>query len=552
MITKFEKELLQEGLLNNKTLDLVNKIQKKSNKSLIDILIGDGYIEEDKIIQILVSKFNKKYIDLDEVNIDAKVVSRITKEVGKAYGLIPFEISNGKVLVAMSNPLDVTAVDYIKFVYKIDEEIYIAKRTQILNYIEKYFDKNQATEAVKIIKNSSGIQCDEKSSFKSSFDIITNAPAVKLTNSIISQAINEKASDIHFEPLKENVQVRYRVDGVLYKSTTIPIKAYELVCSRIKITSKMDISMQRLPQDGKMTFIHNDKSYDLRVSSLPTVYGEKIAIRILYTSELIVTLDELEKDTIDEFNLSDSLKYSQGMVLITGPTGSGKTTTLYAMLDKLNDMKRNITTIEDPVEYTLKGVNQVNVNEKFGFGFSDGLRSVLRQDPDVIMVGEIRDEKTAVIAVRAAITGHLVLSTLHTGEAVRAITRLIDMGVPPYLVAESLIAVSAQRLVRKICPYCKEPYILNDEERKNLNIEGNIYFGAGCKKCKNTGYLGRKAIYETIYIDKYHRKLIEKESNIDQIRNYSVQNGMITLKDKCAKLVEKGITTYDEFIRISY
>ena len=384
-------------------------------------------------------------------------------------------------------------------------------------------------------------------------DYIENAPAVKFAKIVLIQGISKKASDIHFEPFESVVLIRFRIDGTMQEYKRISKASYYSVCTRIKIMANMNIAEKRIPQDGKSTFQDNDRSYDFRVSSLPTAYGEKLVIRILYKSELNDKMEGLDELLERNLQLSSILKSTSGMVLITGPTGSGKSTTLYSLLKSMNNSEKNIVTIEDPIEYEMFGINQVNLNLKAGLTFSSGLRCILRQDPDVIMIGEIRDEETAQIAVRAAITGHLVFSTLHTKDAPSSVNRLSDMGVENYLVADALVAVMAQRLVRVICPYCKISYSAAEVEKVKLKLEKDeIFRGVGCEKCSFTGYLGRNIVYEMMYLTSEHRRIIERKGSLEELRECSIKNGMVILKDYCAKLVAEGVTTFDEFEKITY
>jgi len=382
---------------------------------------------------------------------------------------------------------------------------------------------------------------------------IDNAPAVKFANIVFSEALQKKASDIHFEPFELVVLIRFRVDGTMQEYRRISKASYHSICTRIKIMANMNIAEKRIPQDGKSIFQNSNKSYDFRVSALPTIYGEKLVIRILYKSELTGSQGDLDTIIDGDKNLNVLLNNTSGMVLITGPTGSGKSTTLYSMLKRLNNSEKNIITIEDPIEYEMFGINQVSLNLRAGLTFGSGLRCILRQDPDVIMIGEIRDEETAQIAVRAAITGHLVFSTLHTRDAPSSVNRLADMGVKNYLVGDALIAVIAQRLVRVICPHCKKGYKASVQQRNKLNLRVETLFkGNGCEKCSFTGYMGRRIVYEMMYLTPEHRRIIERKGSIEELRQCSINNGMVILKDYCAKLVKEGVTTYDEFSKISY
>ena len=491
-----------------------------------------------------------KSISLDDIYISEEALKLLTKEVVKKYGVMPFKVESNKLHIAMIDPYNTSIIEEIRFITGREIIPYKDTKYSIFSAIEVYYEKEIVDEVLKDIKDIGYTSKIIKDNNK----IIENAPVVKLTNSIINQAINKNASDIHLEPFKDKVIVRFRIDGVLNERMTIPKEVYVLVNTRIKIKSGMDISKKMIPQDGKMEYEFRDKSFNLRVSSIPTINGEKIVIRILYKMSKNIDINNLIEDEHDLLLIKKILNHPSGIILVTGPTGSGKTTTLCSMLNELNSNERNIVTIEDPVEYEIEGINQMNVNNKAGLTFSSALRSILRQDPDTIMIGEIRDVETADISVKAAITGHLVLSTLHTKDAATTPMRLCDMNVESYLIADSLVAVIAQRLVRKICPYCKEEYILNDREMEFLNTHSKekVYKGRGCKFCNGSGYKGRRAVFEIMYLDETNRELIRKGQSSNKIRNYSVENGMKSIKESCRELVLSGVTTVEEVMRVSY
>lgn len=387
-------------------------------------------------------------------------------------------------------------------------------------------------------------------------DSIRNVPAVKLVDFIIKKAVDINASDIHIEPFEEYVKIRYRIDGQLKEFIRYPKGTLNSIISRIKVLANMDIAEKRLPQDGRVILKIEDKEYDFRISTLATVHGEKAVIRILRKENILLGKKHLGIQDDDIEKLECILRNQNGIVFVTGPTGSGKTTTLYTLMEEVNKGDKNIITIEDPVEYMIEGINQININLKTGITFASGLRTILRQDPDIIMIGEIRDCETAEIAIRAAITGHLVFSTLHTYDSASAIIRLIDMGIEPYLVAASVTGIISQRLIKKICPYCKEEYKANRFEKQVMNMEGQdnirLFKGKGCEKCSGTGYKGRTGVFEIMEISKEHREIIMSDRNIDILKDFCVKNGLKTLKDSCRKLVLDGITTINEYIRIAY
>lgn len=467
------------------------------------------------------------------------------------YTVVPFNMETDKVHIAMSNPDNEKALEHIRFFLKSDIEIYIAKPEEIIAAIEELDERQKTDFAVEQLKkqfNESITQYTDNE-HNNSFE---NSPIVNITDYIYNQAIRRKASDIHIEPFEYEVMIRFRIDGILQEFITLDKSIFAQLCSRIKIQSGMDIAEKRLPQDGKMEFKFQNSVLDLRVSSLPTIYGEKLVIRVLYKQEQLLNLSSLGFNNDACEKLEKSVKSSNGIILVTGPTGSGKTTTLYAMLNLLNKEQNNIVTIEDPVEYTMHGISQVNINTKVGLTFATGLRSILRQDPNVIMLGEIRDEETAQIATRAAITGHLVISTLHTNDAVTSVLRLMDMGVPNYLVADALNICTAQRLVRKICSYCKTEYMPSSEEIYNLALENHetLYKGKGCMFCNNSGYSHRIVTYEIITFDENIRKMILNKK-IDELKSYTELNGVVSLKNYCRDMVKSGITTYEEYLKVS-
>jgi type IV pilus assembly protein PilB len=488
---------------------------------------------------------------LELEKIDVAAMKIIPEKISCKYNLIAFHMDGEHLSVAFSYKPDIFLLKQLSFISGMDIIAFISGDEQIKYALHTLYEKENVQTALNVLENEN--QFNEISNSNISDISVESAPIVKLVNSIINQAIEANASDIHIEPVEDVVLVRFRIDGLLNLIMKIPNKFYQPINTRLKIMCRMDITEKRLPQDGSTDFISNNKSYDLRVSTLPIVYGEKIVIRILYKDEGIIPLNSLGFDDVSINIIRDLLKYSHGIILAVGPTGSGKTTTLCSMLNELNCPERNIITVEEPIEYVMKGINQVNINNKCGMSFSRGLRSILRQDPDVIMIGEIRDEETAQIAVRASITGHLVLSTLHTNDAPDSVIRLIDMGIPRYLLNDSLIGVIAQRLVRKICPFCKTEYISDDK----LNISNNMlpkrfYKGKGCSKCHGTGYLGRTIIYEIMPLTEEHKKIIRQMNDVEELRSFCISNGMIPIKKCGINLVEMGITTQNEILRATY
>lgn len=479
---------------------------------------------------------------------DPEVVKLIPEEICINNCIIPFKREGSKICVAAGKNVDSTTLNEVKFLTGKEVVLYKADKEQIFFVLSTSFSKQNAESAIKCLKSEHEYNISEDQENKKNYNL-HNSPVIKLTNSIIIRALCNGASDIHFEPFEEYVNVRFRIDGVLCEYIKIPTNIYPMVCTRIKVMSKLDITERRISQDGKIKFNYKDIDYDFRVSTLPVVYGEKIVVRILYNEGNKIGLDVLGFDNQGIKFIKDMINYSHGIILITGPTGSGKSTTLYSMLNCLNKTEKNIITIEDPVEYSLKGINQVNVNNKTGLSFAEGLRNILRQDPDVIMIGEIRDEETAQIAIRAAITGHLVLSTLHTNDSSSSVLRLMDMGIPPYLICDALIGIIAQRLVRKICPFCKEEYKSKEKLKSDETLK--LYRGKGCPKCNGTGYKGRTVVCEYNKIDRAKKDIIQKSKDIEELRKHNFEAGMKNLKANCWPLVINGTTSLEEFNRIT-
>lgn len=493
------------------------------------------------------------YLDLDKYSINKEVPKLISESLARRHMLIPVKKNRNFLIVAMSDPLNIFAIDDIKISTNLEVKPVTSTSKSIENAINKFYGSESAENAIEEFNREHRITDLNEIYMENTWDI-SNAPMVKLVNSFINQAVNSGASDIHLEPYEKNLRLRFRIDGNLQDIMSIDKTAHKTIISRIKILGNMNIAEKRVPQDGRIEMAINNRDIDMRISILPTVYGEKAVIRLLDRSKFIFSKDQLgfTKHNLKIFN--EIIKSPYGIILVTGPTGSGKTTTLYAALKELNIKTRNVVTIEDPVEYRLNEVSQVQVNTKAGLTFANGLKYILRQDPDIIMVGEIRDEETATIAIRAATTGHLVLSTMHTNDTASTVTRLTDMGIEPYLVSASIVAVIAQRLIRKICPDCKDTYKTTPTDKKILNIKEDIllYKGQGCNTCNRTGYKGRQAVQEIMVVDESIRCLIDKRASIDKIRKVALKNEMTSLKENCKELVLRGITTVEELTRIAY
>ena len=550
---KLGELLLSVGKINNEQLHDVLEMQKTTGKKIGELLVELKYITEADIIEVLEFQLGIPHINLEKVIIQPEVPRLITENLARRHTLIPIRSDKGKIVVAMSDPLNIFAIDDVKIATGLDVHAVIGTKKDILSAIDQYYGKEVAEKAVEDFKKQYKKE-DLDALDEETINDINNAPVVRLVNSIIKQAIKAGSSDIHIEPFEDSVRIRVRVDGDLQEIMSTSKTTHSAIVTRIKIMAKLDIAEKRLPQDGRVEVNVDYKDIDLRISILPTVFGEKIVIRILDRSSFLMSKQELgfTKENMDIFD--ETLQNTNGIVLVTGPTGSGKTTTLYTILREINSISKNIITVEDPVEYRLNGINQVQVNVKAGLTFANGLRSILRQDPDIIMIGEIRDIETAEIAVRAAITGHLVISTMHTNNAPATISRLIDMGIEPYLISSSVVGVIAQRLVKKICTNCKESYEPSQKEMEVLNIGNDVplYRGAGCPQCFQNGYKGRTSIHEIMNVNRKVRSYINNKMGIDEISKIAVENGMITLKESCKKLVIEGITTFDELMRVTY
>ncbi len=561
MLNKTRKRLgdllLEVEMITPNQLESAIEVQKKTGEKLGSILTKLGYVTEDDIIQVLEFQLGIPHVKLEKYNIDKSAYLAIPESIAKRYGLIPIKKENGTLTVAMSDPLNVFAIDDLNIYSGMVIQPVIASFDDISKAIDKYYSAQKAMKAVEEFKKEqvSTIKINSDTSEEQNNEEINNAPAVKVINSIIEQAVRNRASDIHIEPFEEYIKIRFRTDGQLCEIMRPEIDIMPAISARIKIIGGMNIAEKRLPQDGRISIEVDGKEYDLRVSILPTIFGEKIVIRIADKKAFVLSRSQLGFNEYEEQQFHKMLLNPHGIILVTGPTGSGKTTTLYSAISEINSPDINIITVEDPVECVIEGVNHVQVNTKTGMTFAAGLRSILRQDPDVIMIGEIRDRETAEIAVRAAITGHLVLSTLHTNDAPSSVLRLIDMGIEPYMVSSSIVGVIAQRLYKKICSNCKMEYLANDDEKRILGItdkEPVLYKGRGCPMCNQTGYRGRHGVYELISITKKHKEMINNKCSEEELRNYSIQNGMVSLRDNLVKKVLAGDTTIDELVRIAY
>ena len=553
--------LINQGMINSEQLKKALEIQKiDSKKKVGEILVSQGAINRKQLLQALQHVYEAEYIELEDVILDPEIVSIIPKRIAVRYKIVPLSKENNTLTIAMANPLDVNTIDYIKEYTKMDVNPKFASEDDINNALSSYYEVGgHFDDILEKVDVSTVAEYGDEVNLSELEAISQEAPVIQLVNMIIVQGIKERASDIHLEPNKRGLLVRYRIDGILHDVRMLPARIKPAIISRIKILSRMDIAERRLPQDGRFQLRFGAREVDLRISSIPTVYEEKIVMRLLDKSQGVISLDNVGFTGKQLKEFRNMITSSYGVILLTGPTGSGKSTTLYGALNEIDSVEKNVITVEDPVEYKLERINQINVRPKIDLTFANALRSILRQDPDIIMIGEMRDPETAHIAVQSALTGHLVFSTLHTNDAVSSLTRMIDMGIAPFLISSSVIGVMAQRLVRRICPRCIEEYIPEDDVLENLKVHfklpdpGNfkLYRGKGCDYCKNTGYRGRTAIYEMVRINDEIRSMIMKNTSSNEIKEIAVKNGMLTLLDSGVSKALEGITTIDEVLRVA-
>ncbi len=569
---KIGELLLKKGLITEDQLNKALEEQQKSGKRLGDILVEQGFIDRETLERMLSEyKATLSFIEeeWDPSSLDKDLAKIVPERIATMFGIVPIKRENSTVIVASADVLDITALDYVRFATGYNVKVVITTQEFVDTVYDHLYSSAPKEEILKdITESSDDVETISETEDLSIVDVESEeadavalgtieelayqAPVVRLVNFLLTDAISKGASDIHIEPYEKRVRIRFRIDGVLYDQISVSTKMRDAIIARVKILSKLNIVERRIPQDGRIKVRIKNKEADIRVSTLPTVFGEKVVMRILDKSSIVFDLDVLGFEDDQKRLFESMILKPYGMILITGPTGSGKTTTLYSALKKLNKPEVNIMTVEDPVEYNFEGINQVNVNETVGLTFASALRAFLRQDPDIILVGEIRDHETADIAIKAALTGHLVFSTLHTNNAPATVTRLIDMGVEPFLVSSSLILVVAQRLVRRICPQCKEEIQPDPAVLEALDISDNnvkFYRGKGCSNCRKTGYKGRIAVYEMMEITNEMRKAIVKGASEDEIREMAIANGMVTLKEAGILKAKKGLTTLEEVLR---
>lgn len=549
---------VEKGFITREQLNKAISVQKVTKEPLLKILTDMGVITDVQAAQILAEQWHYEYVDLLNYPVDKESLRLVDPERQKYYQFFLMKKENGIHHVAISDPTNIETLDYIRLAFGERLKLYVTTRPAVIQSIEKYYEMEtalkKAEQEVTDTPTAEIVETYEEMDLSKQKQLAEDAPVIRIVNNLISQAIVEGASDIHVEPMEAGVRVRYRIDGILHEKQMLPKKIQPGVITRLKIISNMDIAERRLPQDGRISLRFEGRSIDFRVSTLPGVFGEKVVLRILDKSSSLRTLDQLGFSEVSLRAFEKIITQPYGMILISGPTGSGKTTTLYSCLSRLNSPTKNIITVEDPVEYQLKGINQVQVNEKAGLTFANALRSILRQDPNIILIGEIRDRETAQIAIEAALTGHLVFSTIHTNDAASIPTRLIDMGIEPFLVASSIIGATAQRLVRKICPKCKVQQTPSKEVLEHLGFpieEGLAFYkGTGCDNCSQTGYKGRVAISEILPISPLIQKLILSRASSKEILSQARADGMKTLIDDAMTKAAEGLTSLEEVVRV--
>ncbi len=538
--------LTERGFVTPEQVENAKQSMKAENETTLDVLVAGGVLTEDDVLGTVADQFGLKYCHINADAIKPEVTKEIPAEIAKKYGVVPVVADEESITVALSDPMAYDAIDSLRYVlHGRDVEAVISPREEVKTAMNKLYAMEDTTD----VQTRDEIMGGEDATGD-------DAPVIKLATMIITTAIKMKASDIHLEPMEKEFRVRYRIDGALRKMDSPPKRLQSAILSRIKIMSKMKISEKRIPQDGRIQITVGGKDLDLRVSSVPTNHGESIVMRILDKSNLSLGLPQLGFLTDDQATFERLIKLPDGVVLVTGPTGSGKTTTLYACLGQINTPDKKLITVEDPVEYQMSGINQVQVNKDVGLDFSAALRSILRQAPNIVMIGEIRDAETADIAMEAALTGHLVFSTLHTNDAPSAVTRLLDIGVKPFLVASALRAAMAQRLVRAICENCKEAYTPTEREIKMLGqiaktMPEQMYHGAGCDKCGHSGYKGRKGIFEIFKVDDTIQRLIFDHAPATLLRERAREMGMRTLREDGMLKVASGMTSLAEVLRVT-
>jgi type IV pilus assembly protein PilB len=542
--------LLEEGIVTQDALDKGLEIHQEMGLPLARVLLDEHLVDERDLVRVLARSIGLEFVDLREITVDPAAASLVPENLAARYAAVPIAFDGDRLVVAMADPANVLAIDDIRAITGREVIPKVATRGDVEEAINRLASLNTSVTDLAELAAEDSLEAQDLPALEA---IADEAPVVKLVNMLITRASADRASDIHIEPTERDLRVRFRIDGVLHEIMRTPRSIVNAVVSRLKIMADIDIAERRRPQDGRINLRVGGRQLDLRVSTLPTIYGEKVVMRLLDTSNALLELEDLgfSPYTLERFETSYSKPY--GTILVVGPTGSGKSTTLYATLNVLNKPETNIITIEDPVEYRLPGVNQVQVNRKAGLTFAAGLRSFLRQDPDVMLVGEIRDGETASIAIESALTGHLVLSTLHTNDAPSSVSRLIEMGVEPFLVGSALDSVLAQRLARRLCEHCKEPYEPSEqlvEQARWTTAPDTVYRANGCKVCSHTGYRGRVAVHELMLVDEEIERLAVERVSTDRLARAAVEAGMRTLREDGMAKVSEGVTSFEEILRV--
>lgn len=552
--------LVSDGIITQAELDCALSEQKSKHTKLGETLVALGIITEEQVTQARAIQLDVAYVNIQEAEFDPELISMVPQSIARTYKLIPVRRDLDRITLAMANPMDIEAIDLVQFETKCRVEIALGTEWRILESINRQYGRESSDDLEQFMEEAaSSVDFTQTASEEIGEDIDAvkrqshTAPIVRMVNLILTQAVRKKASDIHIEPRKDRVDVRYRVDGELHLAPSIPKSLQSGVASRIKIMSELDIAERRMPQDGRISVKIDGKKIDLRVSTSPSQYGERVVLRVLRRSDGLIPLEQLGFTPRDMTLFRTLIARPYGIILVTGPTGSGKTTTLYAALNMLKNERINIMTVEDPIEYELEGINQTNVHSKIGLTFATQLRSILRQDPDIVLVGEVRDTETADVAFRAALTGHLVFSTLHANDAPSSVARLVDMGVEPFLVSSAIIGVTAQRLVRKLCPDCKEAYAPDERIKLILGLDARdgieLYRAMGCEVCGGTGYKGRTSITEMMVMTDEIQRLAISGATATEIRTAAVNSGMVSMRMDGMNKVMEGITTFEEVER---
>lgn len=550
LLIRLSANLISEGLVTSEQLSEAKRVQSETGQTLGKTLVSLNYLSEEELIAFVAKELDIPHMDLSGYVFEPEVIDLIPEATARKYRLVPMFRIEDTLTVAMADPLDIFALDDIKLQVGLEIIPALASEEDILKAINQYYGGARSiAETIEEIEEPSLVTTTDEGTEDQDLEKVTEKPTiVRLVNQLILEATRDRASDIHLEPRENEMSARYRIDGTLHEVSSIPKNLQLPVISRVKIMADLDITERRIPQDGRIQLKLKEKEIELRVSTFPTIFGEKIVMRILDKSAVLFDLDALgfSSDNLKKFKTL--ISEPNGLILVTGPTGSGKSATLYAALTAISSAEKNIVTLEDPVEHTVNRANQAGINPKGGLTFATGLRSILRQDPDIIMVGEMRDIETCKLAIRAALTGHLVFSTLHTMDAAGSLTRILDMGIEPFLISSSVIGVLAQRLVRIICPNCKEEYIPRGWPQKK---DIRLYRGRGCQECRNTGYKGRTGLFEIIVINDHIRELIMKKAHANLIKKVAEKDGTLSLREDGIKKAEAGITTIEEVLRVT-